>query len=273
VIAPVLSVITNIGWDHMDILGDTLEKIATEKAGIIKPKTPVVVSEREEETENIFEQKALIEDSEIHFASDHYRVVDHAEMPAVDVFKNDRLALEKISLPLQGIYQKKNIAGVLQSVEILRRLGWEISDDDLLSGLHHVISQTGLKGRWQVLGKDPLVVCDTGHNLNGIKEVLRQIQQQSYRKLIMVFGMVKGKDADNILKLLPKDAYYFFCQAKIPRALDAAILFEQAQQHQLTGEVIADINEAIYHAKQKATTTDMIFIGGSTFVVAEIENL
>ena len=275
VITPELSVITNIGWDHMDILGDSLEKIAWEKAGIIKPFVPVVISERQSEIENVFIQKALASNSNIHFASDHFKAIttDDRGQHTLDLCKEHRRIFNAVTLPLQGIYQKKNVAGVLQAVDILRSLGWKISDDDLLSGLQQVVSQTGLKGRWQVLNEKPFIVCDTGHNLNGITEVLSQIKAQTYRKLWIVFGMVKGKDVTAVLKLLPQEAYYFFCQAKIPRALDAALLYAEATHYQLKGEVVQDVNDALYKATQKAADEDMIFIGGSTFVVAEIKNL
>ncbi len=275
VITPELSVITNIGWDHMNILGDSLEKIAQEKAGIIKPDIPVVISERQPEIENVFNEKALSTKSEIYFASDRYKAIPKTEngQTLLDLYKDEKRMLENLNLPLQGVYQQKNVIGVLQSVEILRSQGWKISKQRLRSGLQQVVFQTGLKGRWQVLNKNPLIVCDTGHNLDGMSEILSQIKLQSYRNLIIVFGMVKEKDVTPILKLLPSEAYYFFCQPKLPRALNATLLFEQARQYQLKGEVIPDVNEAIYKAKQKATLEDMIFIGGSTFVVAEIENL
>jgi dihydrofolate synthase/folylpolyglutamate synthase len=275
VITPELSVITNIGWDHMDILGDSLEKIAQEKAGIIKPSIPVVISERQPEIENVFIQKALASNSNIYFASDHYKAtsIGNRSQHILDLNKENRRMLSAVTLPLQGIYQKKNVVGVLQSVDILRSLGWKISEDDLLSGLQDVVSQTGLKGRWQVLHEKPFIVCDTGHNLNGIIEVLNQIKAQTYRNLWIVFGMVKGKDVTAVLRILPKEAYYFFCQAKIPRALDATLLYEEAVNFQLQGEVVEDVNDALSQATQKAAAEDMIFIGGSTFVVAEIKNL
>lgn len=274
VIAPVLSVITNIGWDHMDLLGDSLEKIAHEKAGIIKPETPVVISERQPAVEQVFKEKAASMHAPLYFASDVYQARRNGQNSSIiEVTKAGKTVFEEVTIPLQGIYQLKNILGVVKAMEILNERGWKISDISFLDGLQNVISQTGLKGRWQVLGERPLIVCDTGHNIDGITEVLKQIRQQQYKNLYIVFGMVKGKDVDGVLALLPKDAYYFFCQPKIPRAQDASLLFEQAAQYQLNGEVIADVNEAVQRAKQKATEEDMIFIGGSTFVVAEIENL
>ena len=275
VITPELSVITNIGWDHTNILGDSLEKIAEEKAGIIKPNIPVVISERQPAIEKVFVQKALSTKSNLYFASDHFKAnpknSDH--VTTLDLYEDEKVLLENLDLPLQGVYQQKNVLGVLQSLKILRTQGWKISKVHLRSGLEQVVSQTGLKGRWQILNKKPFIVCDTGHNLDGIREILIQIKSQSYRLLFMIFGVVKDKDVTSVLKLLPQDAYYFFCQPKIPRAMDATLLLELARQYQLNGEVIADVNEAIHQAKQKAREEDMIFIGGSTFVVAEIENL
>jgi dihydrofolate synthase/folylpolyglutamate synthase len=275
VILPELSVITNIGWDHMDILGDTLEKIAGEKAGIIKRGVPVVVSETQRDIERVFRTKASEENSPIYFADDRFGVSMHMVngAAAFDVFEKERVLLENLALPLQGLYQEKNIAGVIQAIQVLRTEGWMISDDQLRSGLENVVAQTGLKGRWQVLNKIPLTVCDTGHNIDGIREVLRQIQTQSFRKLFFVFGMVKGKDISSVLELLPKEAYYFFCEARIPRALNASALFEEAGKHGLKGEIVPDVNHAIGKARSQASDEDMIFIGGSTYVVAEIDAL
>jgi dihydrofolate synthase/folylpolyglutamate synthase len=274
VIAPVLSVITNIGWDHMDLLGDTLEKIAQEKAGIIKEKIPVVISEKQPAVEQVFKERAASVNAPLYFASDDYLARSREQNPStIEVTKTEKSDIQKVQLPLQGMYQLKNIVGVVKATELLKELGWRISESSIISGLQNVIAQTGLKGRWQILNERPLVVCDTGHNVDGITEVLKQIRQQSYKNLYMVFGMVKGKDTASVLALLPKDAYYFFCQPKIPRALEAPLLLEQAGKYHLKGEVMTDINKAIHCARTKATREDMIFIGGSTFVVAEIENL
>jgi dihydrofolate synthase / folylpolyglutamate synthase len=275
VITPELSLITNIGWDHMDLLGDSLEKIACEKAGIIKPHVPVVISERQHEVEHIFLERASSTDSTIYFASDLFKVSAQSENDFVtfNVFKNGEPVLQNLALPLQGVYQQKNIPGVLQTVKLLQAKGWEISKEHMRAGLENVISQTGLKGRWQVLNRKPMIVCDTGHNLDGMKEVLLQIKMQSYENLFFVFGMVKGKDVLPILRLLPKDAYYFFCEAKIPRAMDATVLFHEARELQLKGEIVRDVNDAINQARRRASTEDMIFIGGSTYIVAEINDL
>ncbi|WP_333820844.1 bifunctional folylpolyglutamate synthase/dihydrofolate synthase [Ohtaekwangia sp.] len=275
VITPELSVITNIGWDHTDILGDSLEKIASEKAGIIKHQIPVVVSERQPAVEHVFMAKAAAEEAALNFASDHYAVTTRLEngRATLTVEKDGSVLFDRIALPLRGHYQKKNLPGVLQAVTILQQQGWKITDKELLDGLEKVTSQTGLKGRWQILHEKPIVVCDTGHNLDGIAQVVEQIRHTPHHKLLMVIGMVKDKDISGVLKLLPTEANYYFCQADIPRALDADTLAAQAHALGLKGEVVRNVNEAIAKAKANAHAEDMIFIGGSTFVVAEIEGL
>lgn len=275
VVSPELSLITNIGWDHKDILGDTLEKIASEKAGIIKPGVPVVVSERQEGLDRIFENTAAMNSSTVVFASDNYTAVGRTEhgIAELDIVRNGEPVISALRLPLQGVYQRKNVAGVLQSVDIMKDLNWRIPDKSLRAGLEKVVINTGLRGRWQILGTDPLKVCDTGHNVDGIRQVVEQIRLQQFRRLHFVLGMVKDKDISAILKLLPREASYYFCQAKIPRALDAHLLEEECRKNGLNGIVVSDVNDAIHMAERQASREDMIFIGGSTFVVAEIENL
>jgi dihydrofolate synthase / folylpolyglutamate synthase len=271
VITPVLSVITNIGWDHKDILGDTLQKIAYEKAGIIKKDIPVVVSERQPEVEDVFESKAQECHADISFASDTFAVTANGEY--LRVFWNGKLIHDNLDLPLKGFYQHKNLPGVLKAVDVLRLNGFNISDHQLLSGLANVTTQTNLKGRWQKLQDAPLVICDTGHNVDGIREIVNQIASTKFDRLHVVLGMVKDKDIGDVLSVLPKDATYYFCQAKLPRALDATTLAQKAGEQGLNGIVIADVNEAKKVALENAEKTDMIFIGGSTFVVAEIVEL
>ncbi|HZI24915.1 MAG TPA: Mur ligase family protein, partial [Chryseolinea sp.] len=275
VIIPELALITNIGWDHMDLLGNSREKIAVEKAGIIKASIPIVISERQSEVAHVFMEKAASTASPLYFAADRFNASSQSKNGAVtiDLYENDEPLIQNLALPLQGVYQQKNILGVLQGVKLLNSQGWKISEQHIRSGLEKVISQTGLKGRWQVLNKKPMIVCDTGHNVDGIKEVLRQIKMQSYRNLFIIFGMVQGKDIASVLTLLPREAYYFFCEAKIPRAMDAALLADYALEYQLRGEVVPDVNEAMEKAKKKASSEDMIFVGGSTYIVAEIDSL
>lgn len=271
VITPVLSVITNISFDHKDILGDTLEKIASEKAGIIKDHVPVVISQRQAEIQHVFIERAKQKHAAYTFASDEFEISQSEN--TVEVIKNGNLYLSQLSLPLKGNYQTKNLAGVLKSVEVLNQNGFKISTEQLRTGLEKTTTQTGLKGRWQGLGTRPLMICDTGHNEDGVRELVSQIKQQEFEKLFMVWGMVKDKEPDQVLRLLPRNAYYYFCQAKIPRAMDAELLKQAAARFDLAGEVIRDVNQAIDTAKAQAGSEDFIFIGGSTFVVAEIENL
>jgi dihydrofolate synthase / folylpolyglutamate synthase len=271
VITPVLSVITNIGWDHMDILGDSLPKIAFEKAGIIKPDVPVVVSERQPEVEDVFISRARACGSEIFFASDSFQV--KSEGPMLRIFWNGKLIYDQVDLPLKGYYQHKNLPGVLKAVDILRMSNFNISDHQLLSGLENVTTQTNFKGRWQKLRDKPLVICDTGHNVDGMRDIVSQIARTKFNRLHMVIGMVKDKDVSNVLSILPANAAYYFCQAKLPRALDATILAEKAAAAGLKGSIIVDVNEATNQAIRNAGPDDFVFIGGSTFVVAELDEL
>jgi dihydrofolate synthase / folylpolyglutamate synthase len=272
VITPEVSLITNIGWDHKDILGDTLEKIAFEKAGIIKPHIPVVISERQNDLQYIFIEKAAEDNSPITFASDRFSI-NISERGSFEVAKNDSTLITGLNLPLKGLYQRKNLAGVLQTLEIITQRGFNVSLTNLIKGLENVVTNTQLKGRWQKLSDRPLVICDTGHNIDGITEVVKQINSISYRRLHLVFGVVKDKDVSAVLSLLPRQAACYFCQAKLPRAMDAYELAEKAKNFGLQGDVIPDVNEARRMALKNAHPDDLIFIGGSTFVVAELEDL
>jgi dihydrofolate synthase / folylpolyglutamate synthase len=275
VITPELSIITNIGWDHMDMLGNTLQEIAFEKAGIIKPAVPVIISERQTETTEVFAYKAGLEDTSLCFAEDSYAVKLHGNnaFDGFTVYWNNELFFSMDTFPLGGLYQQKNIRGVLMAVEMLNEQGFVISLPNIKNGLQNVVVNTKLKGRWQQLGEKPLVICDTGHNKDGIELVMQQLQSLSYQYLHIVFGMVKEKDADSILKLLPKDAKYYFCEANIPRAASAVDVATKAKSIGLQGVVISDVNEALIEARRQAAKEDVIFIGGSTFVVAELNEL
>ncbi len=270
VIVPEVSLITNISYDHTDLLGDTLPKIAAEKAGIIKPGVPVIVSERQAETENVFLTKATTEKSPIRFASDEYQI-NTLRNGAFEVRMGTHSNV--YHLELTGDYQQKNLAGVLAAIDELRKKDFKIADQDISLGLRNTVTLTQLKGRWQKLRDRPLTICDTGHNAAGVKEVLSQISKLRFQKLHIVWGMVKDKDPGRVLSLLPPEARYYFCQAKIPRALPATDLKEKAKSYRLEGEAVEDVNEAIEKAQLNCTPEDLIFIGGSTFVVAEIENL
>lgn len=272
VITPLASLITNISWDHKELLGDTLPKIASEKAGIIKPQVPVVISERQTDVADVFAAKANESRSHIQFASDVYEM-DSSTEGNFQIHNRETGSKMNFSLDLKGTYQRKNVVGVLATVDVLRKNGFTISNNHIVHALQNTTTLTGLKGRWQKLSEQPLIICDTGHNEGGIREVVQQIRQQKYNRLWIVLGCVKDKDLQAVLSLLPKEAYYFFCQAKIPRALDAKELMKQSVAVGLTGEVIYDVNQAIRMAKERSGKDDFIFIGGSTFVVAEIDEL
>jgi dihydrofolate synthase / folylpolyglutamate synthase len=275
VIIPELSVITNISYDHMQFLGDTLPLIAAEKAGIIKTKVPVVVSQKQKETFPVFLKKAEEFQAPIYFAEDFIQIkrsgLHSGGKRSFDV--TDERIQYTIQIDLLGNYQQKNLPGILQSIKILKKLGWSIEDEDVKAGLRNIVSNTGLKGRWQILGESPLIVCDTGHNEDGIKLIVEQIGELTFNRLFMVIGMVNDKDISKVLSMLPKEAWYIFCQAKIPRAMEAEELSSKAFEVGLKGEVIRDVNMAIEKVKDLASKEDLIFIGGSTFVVAEIKDL
>lgn len=271
VITPVVSLITNISFDHKDILGDTLEKIAGEKAGIIKRKIPAVISEFQREILQVFTDKAQLEESHLYLADQAVTASLKEDTLFIDI--HDERAFEVNPFPLKGIYQEKNVAGVIQTIEVLQKSNIKVSDKAIVDGLRDVVKNTGLKGRWQTIGQSPLTICDTGHNEAGIAEVMRQIKRERFEKLFMVIGMVKDKDISGVLSLLPKDATYFFCEAHIPRALPGLDLSRQARIFNLNGVVISDVNQAIAAARKSALPNDLVFVGGSTFVVAEIENL
>ncbi len=274
VITPLVSLITNIGFDHKDILGDTLTAIAGEKAGIIKPEIAVVISERQSEIEHVFITKAKSNHSPIVFAEDHYKVKQKMhDGQQFEVSKGDVVLFDALRSELAGGYQRKNIAGVLATVDCLREGGLEIKDRAIIEGIAATVSLTGLKGRWQKLQDKPLTYCDTGHNAEGIKEVLAMINALEFEHLHFVIGVVKDKDPSAVLSLLPKEATYYFCQAAIPRAMPAEELARNAESFKLKGLVLTSVAEAMTCARANAKPGDMIFIGGSTFVVSEIEEL
>ncbi len=283
IITPELSVITNISFDHMQLLGDTLEKIATEKAGIIKKRIDVVIGERQKESENIFIDKAKEKNSSIVFASDHYQSEIISLVNEVQTFrirKNDSILYDNLSIDLSGAYQLRNICTVLQTLELLKKKFSKIDDDKIRRGLQKIKANTGLLGRWQVINKNPITIADVGHNEAGIKYVMDQLNSmleknqddktQNKIKLHIVFGIVNDKDPSHILAILPKHASYYFCKANIPRALDADELKKTAVAFNILGESYSSVTTALEAAQKNANKEDIIFIGGSTFVVAEI---
>lgn len=271
VITPELSLITNISFDHMALLGNTLPKIAFEKAGIIKQGVPVIISERQEAVEDVFITRASHLHAYLTFASDSVQLQEGSA--GFDVYQNGSLWLEALDPGLKGMYQIHNLPGVLAAVTALKQKNYRISDAAVHTGVKQVASLTGLKGRWQVINQQPLTVCDTGHNEAGIREVVRQIGLTPHRHLHMIIGMVNDKDVSGVLGLLPREASYIFCQANIPRAMDAVTLQHHAKEAGLGGKVTKDVNEAIREVTSIASADDMIFVGGSTFVVAEVDNL
>lgn len=274
VIDPLVSLITNIGYDHKDLLGGTLSAIASEKAGIIKQNGRAVISERQSEIEEVFFRKAASVNSSIKFAQDRYKIARSVEDRDTFIVQQEGSPVNiHLKSELVGGYQTKNIAGVLAVVDELVELGYGISQEAIKKGIAETVTLTGLKGRWQQLGEKPLIYCDTAHNAEGIIEVLKIIETIPYNKLHIVFGMVKDKDIDSVLSLLPKNGTYYFCAAAIPRALDASTLATRAAALNLKGKTISKVSDAIKTAKSMAGPDDLIFIGGSTFVVAEVEEL
>jgi dihydrofolate synthase/folylpolyglutamate synthase len=274
IISPEISVITNISFDHQALLGDTLTKIAGEKAGIIKPGVPVVISQWQPEVAEVFIQKGKDLNAPVCFASleyyAEYGLLDLEGKQVLNVRHNNEMAFPQLKIDLQGNYQRLNIPAVLKTVELLISKGWKIPLKAIYQGLEIAASQTGLQGRWQIIGHNPMIICDTGHNEDGIRQVTEQLRQMAYKKLHFVIGVVSDKDPAPVLSLLPKEARYYFTKADIPRALDENILKQKALQFGLAGESYPTVISAFEAAKSEAGRHDLIFIGGSTFVVAEI---
>ena len=276
VIMPEACLITNIGYDHQEMLGDTLEKIAYEKAGIIKRKTPVVIGNTQQETTPVFKKVADESDADIFFADAHYRVIDKEVINGkrcVEIFHLKDDTTQELSLDLLGDYQLKNLPGVLGIVDVLRKKDFKITPNAVTEGLSNVVKYTQLKGRWQVLAKSPMTICDTGHNKEAFKQIMGQINKLSFDRLHLVLGFVNDKEVKSVLDILPVDAQYYFCQAKVPRAMPLEVLKSLSEVLGKTGVFIKDVNKALAEAKKNAGEKDLIYIGGSTFVVAEIEGL
>jgi dihydrofolate synthase/folylpolyglutamate synthase len=268
IISPQVSLITNISLDHQQMLGDTIEEIAFEKAGIIKENTPIVISEKQEKTTALFFKTSQEKKTQIHFASDNFEIKTKGEEHYA-IFHNEKPYLTGISLALRGEHQQKNLLGVLQVVEIVKSQGFTISNLNLKKGIQEVLELTRFQGRWQVISQSPLTICDIGHNEDAIQIIIKQLAKINYQKLHFVIGTVNDKDVDKMLNQLPKDATYYFCQAQIPRALAVDELQQKAEQHQLKGKIIPDVKTAILTAQNEAQEGDLVFVGGSAFVVAE----
>ncbi|GGI25128.1 bifunctional folylpolyglutamate synthase/dihydrofolate synthase [Pedobacter mendelii] len=273
IIIPELSIITNISLDHTNMLGNTLQEIAGEKAGIIKKGIPVVIGETQSESEPVFIAKAKEVDTQIFFADNSLKAKDISiknNVLKISLYEDDELKYPSIKSDLTGLYQPKNITTVLKALEVLsQKTETKIVKHAVYQGLKQVKKLTGLQGRWQTLNKNPLVICDTGHNEAGITEVIKNIEQTLHEKLHIVFGMVKDKDITKVLSLLPKKADYYFCKPDMERGLDAKELAEQASAFELKGSAYNSVLEAKMAAMKKAGINDLVFIGGSTFVVAE----
>ena len=250
IISPELSVITNIGFDHVAILGNTLPKIAAEKGGIIKNNTPVVIGEFQEETFPVFKEIAAAKKAPLYLAEDF----------SGTLFPSD----------LKGHYQQKNIRTVTMALEVLKDLGWQVEEEDKQRGLKNVIFNTGLRGRWEILQEEPRVICDTAHNKEGLVYAMKQLQEEDFAQLHLVLGVVNDKDLDAVLPLFPEIAKYYFSRPNVPRGLAAVELQKKAAENGLFGEVYNSVSEAYEAALSEASAKDVIYVGGSTFTVAEI---
>jgi dihydrofolate synthase / folylpolyglutamate synthase len=274
IIQPVLSVITNIGHDHMDLLGDTFEKVAFEKAGIIKEKVPVVISESDPLTRNVFLERAQACRSDIVFADEQFECClgepsgSFGERKYIITDPGSKKQFEGITV-LGGDYQSANLKAVYAVFDNLHGT-FQISDGNIGEGISNVITSTGLMGRWQILGHRPLIICDTGHNKEGIEYVMKQVCRLNVKSLHIVIGFVNDKDLDLVLPLFPKDAKYYFTRASVERALDPEVLKVAAALYRMEGMSFPDVKSAMASARKNAAPDDLIFIGGSTFVVAEV---
>ena len=250
IIMPEVSVITNIGLDHTQFLGNTLESIAGEKAGIIKYKVPIVIGETTPETKIVFEKIAREKNAPIYFAED--------------------LEDLEYECDLKGKYQEKNKRNVIQTIRILLEKEWHISEENILAGLNKTVANTGLRGRWEVLQYNPKVIVDTAHNKEGLSIVMEQLQKESFTQLHIVLGMVSDKDLTSVLPLFPNTARYYFCTPNVPRGMDAKILYKEAEIFGMHGKIYNSVKDAYINALQNASAQDVVYVGGSTFVVAEV---
>lgn len=269
IITPLASVITNISFDHMALLGDTLEKIAGEKAGIIKPGIPAFIGIKDPAYDYVFEKKAKECQSPLTFASEEWTIERNPDN-SYRLSNKQGTVLNQVVSELQGSYQRKNIPLVVETAFSLQSNGLAIYEQDIRNGIAHVVRNTGLHGRWEKLCDHPYTICDTGHNIDGLTEITAQLRTCEYRQLHFVIGMVNDKDIDGVLGILPREATYYFCKASIPRAMNEEVLAEKAHRHGLYGKCFPTVAEAYAAARQTAAPEDMIYIGGSTFVVAEV---
>ena len=275
VITPEISIITNIGFDHTDILGDTLEKIAFEKAGIIKEKVPAVIGQTTPETKKVFLDKAKETNAPIYFAQEKYEVISASfenEKLRLEINEIEKKSLAVYLLDLPGLYQASNFLTVLTATHVLKQK-YSLSDKNIREAISHVKKMTGLHGRWEIIHRKPLVVLDVAHNVDGIQQLVNQIKTSSYKNLHIIFGMVKDKEIEKVLDILPKNALYYFTKAQIPRALPENELLEKAQKYQLAGNTFNEVNEALQAAINNASQEDMIIVCGSVFLVGEVNTI
>ncbi|HET7118863.1 MAG TPA: folylpolyglutamate synthase/dihydrofolate synthase family protein [Hanamia sp.] len=273
VITPLLSIITNISFDHKDILGDTLAKIAYEKAGIIKPRIPVVIGESISETRSVFEKKAKETKSEIFFAEKEYEIISSDYNIAhldIEVLGKEKKEKNNYRLDLNGLYQNKNILSVLAALDVLKT-HFPLKEEKIKSALSNVKKLTGLHGRWEVIHEEPTIVLDVAHNEDGIKQLINQINKSKFNKLHIVFGMVKDKDIEKVLEQFPENAIYYFTKAQNPRALPEEELLQRAQQFNLKGTSFSTVINAVKSAMDNSSAEDLIIVCGSVFVVGEVD--
>lgn len=274
IISPELSIITNISFDHQNMLGDTLQKIAAEKAGIIKPGIPVVIGEKDAATANVFMDKALVEKAPIIFAGDKRYVSDwkyehHQLITEVTTTHDDTKAYYHLDLP--GVYQTQNLLAVLEAVHQLKVKGWKIEEEHIQKALHQVKKLTGLHGRWELIQEHPAVILDVGHNEAGVQAIIKQLELATYHQLHIIIGMVSDKEVEKVLSLLPITANYYFTKAQIPRALPEDELEKKARQAGLNGHTYPEVNKALKAALTRAHKDDLVLVCGSVFLVGEVE--
>jgi len=275
IIRPLLSVITNISFDHMDILGDSLQKIAFEKAGIIKENVPVVIGETNAETRPVFEKKASEMNAPVLFAEKKYRVISSeysADFLKLRIHNNESNRDQNLRLDLNGLYQEKNILPVLAAIDFLKN-NFQLKDEKIIEALAEVKKLTGLFGRWQIIHENPTVVLDVAHNEDGIKQLLLHLQKLNYQSLHIIFGMVKDKDIRKVLCQFPREGTFYFTKAHNPRALPEDQLQQMAKEFELKGATFDNVNQALKSALDHASSHDIIVVCGSVFVIAEVESL
>ncbi len=277
IISPILSVITNIGFDHMDILGNSLVEIAREKSGIIKSNIPVVIGQTQPELKHIFEVKTEMIDAPLYFADKNLEIktnitAEDFSCQTFEIYEYDKPYIQDLKLDLTGVYQQKNILTAIKALQLLKeRLHFDYTY--IFRGLSKVKENTGLRGRWQIIGQKPLTVIDTAHNQDGIQFVMEQVRKLDFKKKHIIFGMARDKSVDTIIKLLPTDAQYYFTKAQIPRALDEKELMDMATSAGLKGSAFDNVNTAMAEARKNATEKDMILVTGSTYIAGELDEM